>query len=82
MPDTQAGAAMAKPPGLRQRGKSWEMRVRVPKGLHGLLPTEKVQSFGAISFKDACRLGWDARAHIERQFEEAEVKRAPSSRTA
>lgn len=74
MSDTQAGAPMAKPPGLRQRGKSWEMRVRVPQSLHGLLPTERVRSFGAISFKDACRLGWDARAEIERQFEEAELK--------
>lgn len=74
MSDTQAGAEMAKPAGLRQRGNSWEMRVRVPRRLHGLLPKERVQSFGAISFKDACRLGWNARANIERQFEEADLK--------
>ena len=65
---------MAKPPGLRQRGNSWEMRLRVPKRLHSLLPTEKVKSLGSISFKDACRRGWEARAEIERQFEEAEFK--------
>ena len=74
MVDTQADGLMARPAGLRQRGKSWEMRVRVPKKLHSLLPTERVQSFGAISFQDACRLGWQARADIERQFEEAELK--------
>jgi hypothetical protein len=51
------------------------MRLRVPKRLHGLLPTEKVKSLGSISFKDACRRGWEARAEIERQFEEAEFTR-------
>lgn len=74
MSDTQAGAVMAKPAGLRQRGKSWEMRVRVPRRVRSLLPTEIVRSLGAIAYKDACRRGWEVRAEIERQFEEAEVR--------
>ena len=72
--DTQAGASVAKPAGLRQRGKSWEMRVRVPGSLRARLPTEIVKSFGPISFKDACRRGWAERAAIERLFEETEAK--------
>jgi hypothetical protein len=40
---------MAKPPGLRQRGKSWEKRVGVPRRLQEDLPTEIVKSFGCVS---------------------------------
>lgn len=68
------GAAMARPPGLRQRGGSWEIRVRTPKRLRSLLPTEIVKSLGGISTREANRLGWIERANVERRFEEAEVQ--------
>ena len=64
---------MAKPPGLRQRGGSWGMRVRVPDRLRSILPTEIVKSLGRVSAKEAYRLGWIERAAIERLFEQAEV---------
>lgn len=88
MSDTQRGSVMAKPPGLRQRGKSWKMRVRVPRRLRATLPTEIVKSFGSLSYRDACRRGWAERAGIERRFEDAEArlvlteKRPPLSATS
>lgn len=66
---------MAKPPGLRQRGGSWEMRVRVPDRLRTIIgQREVIKSFGGVSIREARRLGWAERAAIERRFEEAEVQ--------
>lgn len=67
---------MAKPPGLRQRGGSWEIRKRVPLHLRPVLPTEIVKSFGGVPTKHAYRLGWLELAAIERRFEEAEKQLA------
>lgn len=69
----QDGADVADPPGLRQRGGSWEIRVRVPKRLRGILPTEIVKSFGGVSKEEARRRYWIERANIERRFETAEM---------
>lgn len=51
------------------------MRVRVPDRLRSIIgKREKLTSFGNVSKKDACRLGWNWRAEVEREFEAAEVQ--------
>jgi integrase len=66
---------MAKPRGLRQRGGSWEMRVRVPNRLRETIgKREIIKSFGGVTTREAYRLAIQERATIERQFEQAEVQ--------
>lgn len=64
---------MAKPPGLRKRGGSWEMRVRVPERLRAAMGKgEIIKSFGGTSNREALRLATQAsgvagrRLHIRR----------------
>ncbi len=66
---------MAKPRGLRKRGGSWEMRVRVPDRIRAAIgKSEIIKSFGGVATRVAYRLAVEERANIERQFEDAEVK--------
>ena len=77
MAATQSGPNMAKPPGLRRRGGSWEVRVRVPERLRSEIgKTEIIRSFGGISTKAAYTRGWQERATIAHQFEAADAKLA------
>lgn len=71
---TQGGSGVPKPPGLRRRGNSYGMRVRVPEHLRSDLPTEIVKSFGPVSYKEACRLAIIERENIARRFDIAEAK--------
>lgn len=82
---TQSGSDMAKPPGLRRRGGSWEIRVRVPSRLRAEIgKREIIKSLGGVSAREAHRLGWLERAAIEQRFAQAgghldETNDAPTS---
>ena len=72
---TRSDATVANPPGLRQRGGSWEVRVRVPDRLRKTLgKREIVRSLGGVSKMDAAHLAWGVRAEIAEIFKAAEVR--------